>query len=505
GASGQVRISFTCPAAPVVNAGPDQNLVLCSTTTTLFGSSVPTCMTGQWSVIAGTATISAPTSPTSGVTGIVPGTPVTLRWTITNPNCGTYFDDVIINSPIGPGCWNYCASNATSLDYSYISNVTFNTINNSSSGCASYTNFTNITTTVLIGQSYNLTISKLNCTNATLYTGRFAAWIDWNNDGDFADAGEQVLTDAAASNGPITALVTVPAGAVIGTTRMRCIFREGTTAPTSCGAYATWGETEDYSLNIQNLVACTGTPTPATISPANFSGNPGQVVTYTWNGVPQTGYTYQWQQSASSTGPWTNIAGATNITYTTDIINVTTYYRLLITCTNSGLSAATNPAELLIVVNYCTYPTISCASGQQITRVILNNLDNTSGTTCTATGFQDFTNLISNLLIGNSYTMSVYTGTGPNVTSGNPQYQHSMGVWIDFNQNGSFYDSGEFFLFGQNTVNPNSIVTGTIAVPPTTLAGNTRMRVKYTLDQTMLSAWACINNPTLPPTYGGEV
>ena len=505
GAPGRVAISFTCPAAPAVNAGLDQNLAVCATTTTLSGSSIPSCMTGLWTVIAGSATITTPTSPTSGVTGLVPGTPTTLRWTITNPNCGTYFDDVIISAPIGPGCWNYCASNATSIDYSYISNVTFNTINNSSSGCASYTNFTNISTTVLIGQSYNLTIAKLNCTNAIAYTGRFAAWIDWNNDGDFVDVGEQVLTDAAASNGPLSALVTVPAGAVVGTTRMRCIFREGATAPASCGAYATWGETEDYSVNIQNLVTCSGTPTPATISPGSFTGNPGQVVTYTWNGVPQIGYTYQWQQSVSATGPWTAIPGANSTTYTTNIINVTTYFRLLITCTNSGLSATTQPAELLIAVNYCSYPTISCANGQQITRVILNNLDNTTGTTCTPTGYQDFTNLTSNLLIGSTYTMNVYTGAGANVTSGNPQYQHSMGVWIDFNQNGSFYDPGEFFLFGQNTINPNSIVNGNIVVPPTALAGNTRMRVKYTLDQTMLSAWACIDNPSPPVPYGGEV
>jgi hypothetical protein len=147
----------------------------------------------------------------------------------------------------------YCASKATNTTYSFISNVRFNTIDNTSSGCASYTNFTTLSTTVNRGQSYTLTITKRNtCTGTTEYTGRFAAWIDWNRNGVF-EAGEQVLTDGAASHGPISSTFTIPAGASLGATRMRCIFREGATAPPVCGDYSSWGETEDYTVNIVSL------------------------------------------------------------------------------------------------------------------------------------------------------------------------------------------------------------------------------------------------------------
>ncbi len=97
GARGYVRILYTCPAAPVVSAVTDIVTADCSSTTTLVGSAVLPCMTGLWTVVSGTATITTPTSATSGVTGLVSGTTPTLRWTITNPGCGSFSDDVLIS------------------------------------------------------------------------------------------------------------------------------------------------------------------------------------------------------------------------------------------------------------------------------------------------------------------------------------------------------------------------------------------------------------------------
>ncbi len=161
GAQGFVSISFTCPAAPVVSAGANQNLAACATTTTLAGSAVPACMSGLWTVIAGTASITTPTLPNSTVTDLISGTSATLRWTITNPNCGSYSADMIISIPVGPGCYNYCSSPITpeSTVYGNILSVSFNTINNASAGSLSgYPHFTNISTTIAPGVSYDLTV-----------------------------------------------------------------------------------------------------------------------------------------------------------------------------------------------------------------------------------------------------------------------------------------------------------------------------------------------------------
>ncbi|MFN8396637.1 MAG: hypothetical protein U0176_18575 [Bacteroidia bacterium] len=77
----------------VANAGPDQ--LSCSATATLAGNA-PTYGSGAWSIVSGPGTVTTPSSPTSTVTGLVSGTPTTLRWTISNGPCTASSDDVII-------------------------------------------------------------------------------------------------------------------------------------------------------------------------------------------------------------------------------------------------------------------------------------------------------------------------------------------------------------------------------------------------------------------------
>ncbi|MBL0330201.1 MAG: DUF2341 domain-containing protein [Bacteroidetes bacterium] len=105
------RLDFPTTAA----AGPDQ--VVCSPNATLAGNT-PTVGTGVWTVIAGGATITTPTSPTSGVTGLSIGVN-TFRWTITNSTCPSSVDDVTINRDAAPTTANagtdqtVCATTAT--------------------------------------------------------------------------------------------------------------------------------------------------------------------------------------------------------------------------------------------------------------------------------------------------------------------------------------------------------------------------------------------------------
>jgi len=78
----------------LADAGSDINL--CNTTLTTLSANTPIIGTGSWSVVSGTATITDPSSPTSGVTGLtIPGT-ATLRWTISNSPCIPSTDDVVI-------------------------------------------------------------------------------------------------------------------------------------------------------------------------------------------------------------------------------------------------------------------------------------------------------------------------------------------------------------------------------------------------------------------------
>jgi hypothetical protein len=87
-------------------------------------------------------------------------------------------------------------------------------------------------------------------------TCTLAGWVDWNKDGDFADAGERALLNTAISNGSSNQPITVPSGVVVnGTYAARFRLFNGTVAnpqPTGDGAgggagtFAVGGEVEDY-------------------------------------------------------------------------------------------------------------------------------------------------------------------------------------------------------------------------------------------------------------------
>ncbi len=96
-------------------AGADQSI--CLSSVTLAGNN-PSVGSGSWALVGGTGTVTTPSSPTSGVTGISVGSS-TFRWTISNGPCTASFDDVIITRDAVPTTANagpdqtICATTAT--------------------------------------------------------------------------------------------------------------------------------------------------------------------------------------------------------------------------------------------------------------------------------------------------------------------------------------------------------------------------------------------------------
>lgn len=144
---------------------------------------------------------------------------------------------------------NYCNSNGQNDSEEYIGNVTLNTINNSSGDGMSgtgYSDYTYISTDLDKNLTHNISVSK------TWPGGQFneavSVWIDFNKDGDFEDAGENVFTSGASQSTTVSGSFSIPNDALIGSTRMRVSMRYNTT-PNSCGAFD-YGEVEDYTVNI---------------------------------------------------------------------------------------------------------------------------------------------------------------------------------------------------------------------------------------------------------------
>lgn len=102
---------------------------------------------------------------------------------------------------------------------------------------------------------------------------------------------------------------------------------------------------------------CSGTPTAGTIpSTAGFCGPSGTVsLTATGFTTGVSGITLQWQESADNVN-WANVTGGTGATtasYTSATLSATTYFRCLVTCTSSTLSATTNVCTASLV--NCSY------------------------------------------------------------------------------------------------------------------------------------------------------
>mgnify|MGYP000276421424 CR=1 FL=1 len=147
---------------------------------------------------------------------------------------------------------SYCTSTSAAPWELWIANVQFNTINNTSGKSKDfksfgYSNYTDVSTTVTKGQTYNLNVTPGLSWMGDLPNAYCRVWIDFNKNNIFEDD-EQVLGDT--NKNPFTKSVLIPASASAGVTRMRVSMKVGGYA-TACETYFAKGEVEDYTINIQ--------------------------------------------------------------------------------------------------------------------------------------------------------------------------------------------------------------------------------------------------------------
>jgi hypothetical protein len=224
----------------------------------------------------------------------------------------------------------YCAANGTNTQYEWISNVKVGTINNTTGANSGYGNFTNLSTTLTKGTAY--TISLKPAFSGTVYSEYFRVYIDYNGDLDFADAGELVYTSPAVTAATSTT-ITIPTSAITGTTRMRVMMKDGSiTGP--CEVF-TYGEVEDYTLNLQASSGTTTCSQPASLTSSSITSSSA---TLSWGAVSgATGYTLQVKPSTSTT--WTSYNVTSNSANVTGLTASTTYNWQVRTTCSSGTSA----------------------------------------------------------------------------------------------------------------------------------------------------------------------
>ncbi len=153
---------------------------------------------------------------------------------------------------------SYCTSKGSSVAYEYIDYVKLGTgIVRTSAADGGYYNGTASSTSVAAGSSQTISFSAGFV--STAYSEYFKVYADWNQDGDFLDSGETIVSAAASTSAATrTGTFTVPATAKNGSTRLRVVMSDNS-ATTSCGSYS-YGETEDYTVVVTGGTARQAAP-----------------------------------------------------------------------------------------------------------------------------------------------------------------------------------------------------------------------------------------------------
>ena len=137
-------------------------------------------------------------------------------------------------------------------------------------------------------------------------------------------------------------------------------------------------DTHIDDVNVIGFAPCTGQPAATTYSSAALSSPVCPNTTVTINATdpnqPISGIQYQWQQSSSATGPWTNASGTgtTTLSLTTAPLVTTTYYRLRDSCVNSQMATYSTVYTVPVALAQVTQviPGFHCASGTDTLRAL---------------------------------------------------------------------------------------------------------------------------------------
>jgi agmatine deiminase len=231
----------------------------------------------SWSFPGGTPSTGTDQNPS--VTYNTPGTyDVTLTvYNSVGNDTETKVDYITVQEAV----LDYCDSSGNNQNYEYIAGVQVGNLTNSS-GASGYSDFTAMTADLTAGASVSVSLTP-EFTGSS-YTEYWKIRIDYNIDGDFDDAGEEVFSGSGSST--VTGSFTVPSGAE-GLTRMRVSMSYNSNPP-ACGTFS-YGEVEDYSVDISGGVPPVQyTLTTNTVGQGSITSNPpggtydeGTVVTLT--------------------------------------------------------------------------------------------------------------------------------------------------------------------------------------------------------------------------------
>ncbi|MEO1259131.1 MAG: GEVED domain-containing protein [Bacteroidota bacterium] len=327
-------------------------------------------------------------------------------------------------------CENYCfAEGSVGTGADWIQRVRIYDLNNPSLQSA-YADFTGTTNVELVqGADYTLSIHL----NAVFNEDIAYAWIDYNQDFIFQDDEEISMSLYSFTDNTSSGVVSVPADALLGTTRMRVrnIWSPDPVDFPACGSY--FGEVEDYSVTIiENNCP-------------NVGDSCDDGIDCTTNDVIDANCNCQ---GAFFDDDFDGVCNEDDI------------------CPGEDDLADLNGNGILDCLDYCVATGLDGTGDDYISLVSVGGVDYPSGKST----YSDFTDTIIIVKRGDDLDISVHLF--------DVFEEDVAGVWIDFNQNMEFEaDEAMEMLDYVDTVS-----FGVLEIPVDAPFGFTRMRVRNTWD-----------------------
>lgn len=354
-----------------------------------------------------------------------------------------------------------CPSKGNDASLEFIKSVSIGSLFNESGENGGYGDFTSLGTDLLTYYKYPYTLTP-GFSGGFSYTETWNVWIDFNQDGDFDDAGELVIGPTPSPT-PVSGFIKIPGNALPGSARMRVSMSFGAGAG-PCSTFS-YGEVEDYCVNIvlaqepcdypDQTSLVSSTENSATISWTPVGSAKSYIVEYREVGAPT------WTAATANSSPFTisSLEPCTDyeVRLATNCDTAQSVFNTPIQWTTKGCGACLDNA-------FCPAGGTSTTS-QWIAEVSVATVTNS---TASNGGYAFFPELPIVLKTNYEYDLKVKPGGSFGI---NDNYYR---VYIDYNQNGIFQPF-ELVAFIDDT--DADQVTLNFEVPAGAPAGPTRMRV----------------------------
>ncbi|MCB4807161.1 GEVED domain-containing protein [Tamlana sp. 62-3] len=378
----------------------------------------------------------------------------------------------------------YCTPDSnsdTNNNNLYISNVFLDgngaaDINNTSGDDGGYADYRATPAAILsVDTAYPITITASSTDGWPTSQAQWSVYADLNGDGDFTDAGETLYRATGQGASPFSSNITIPNGSNVGNMVIRVAVYLQNDTYDSCGntntGYQPSSEYEDYLINVLGADTPFASDDELSVLVDSTSGTANQIDVSTNDNLGTDGGDGD-NFALTSGGTTTNGGTVTEITDGVfEYIPAAGYlgadsFTYQICDAGTPEDCATATVNISVNRDYCA-PT-STTNGTHyidtfaITGENATNINNNSGDNG---GYADFTATLPALEV---YKNNTYTGS-ITVAGGNMGWA----IFIDYNQDGDFEDTGELVADtgGEGTGNLNFTVLSSA------ITGNTVMRV----------------------------